>query len=275
MCSIGVAKPTVSGQLMVVAPASMAAWTTSTRYSSSVREASSGENSTSSTYSRASRTFSPRHADDFFLGFFELEFTVNLGGGAKDVDASLFGSLHGFAGAPHVFLRASRQAGNSRGGDFRGHGGNGLKIAFAGDGEAGLDDVHAQAFQGPGDFQLLLEIERRARRLLAIAKSGVKNPVRVSRCSVWYWLHQRTWRAPIVRTLKRKNPASHTRGVLFHVKSGMTLRALAAKAKKQAKLEAQSHHVPFISVRCPPSQYPALEVPGSFRETSDSANFTV
>ena len=45
----GVVKPTVSGKLMVVAPASMAAWQTSARNSSSVRVASSGENSTSST----------------------------------------------------------------------------------------------------------------------------------------------------------------------------------------------------------------------------------
>ncbi len=45
-CS-GTAKPTVSVMLIVVAPASIAFSTTSERKSSSVRAASSGENSTS------------------------------------------------------------------------------------------------------------------------------------------------------------------------------------------------------------------------------------
>ena len=46
--SSGVVKPTVSGRLMVVAPAAIATWVTSVRKSSSVRVASSAENSTSS-----------------------------------------------------------------------------------------------------------------------------------------------------------------------------------------------------------------------------------
>ena len=46
--SSGTVYPTVSGILTVVAPASMAADTTSARYDSSVLEASSGENSISS-----------------------------------------------------------------------------------------------------------------------------------------------------------------------------------------------------------------------------------
>ncbi len=54
--SCGVVYPTVSGTLIVVAPASTAAWTTSVRNSSSVRDASSGENSTSSHSDLASRT---------------------------------------------------------------------------------------------------------------------------------------------------------------------------------------------------------------------------
>ena len=47
-CS-GTAQPTVSGKFTVVAPAATTAWLTSTKNSGSVREASSGENSTSST----------------------------------------------------------------------------------------------------------------------------------------------------------------------------------------------------------------------------------
>ncbi|MNV89456.1 hypothetical protein D3C71_1837480 [compost metagenome] len=46
--SSGVVKPTVSGRLMVVAPAATATRATSIRKSSSVRVASSAENSTSS-----------------------------------------------------------------------------------------------------------------------------------------------------------------------------------------------------------------------------------
>ena len=52
--SSGVAKPTVSGRLTVVAPAAMQALTTSARKSVSVRLASIGENSTSSHRLRAS-----------------------------------------------------------------------------------------------------------------------------------------------------------------------------------------------------------------------------
>ncbi len=91
--SSGVAKPTVSGQLMVVAPASMAAWTTSARKSSSVREASSGENSTSLVYSRASFTFSTLMRMISSLALLELELAMDLGGGAEDVDARRWACL--------------------------------------------------------------------------------------------------------------------------------------------------------------------------------------
>src|SRR5437773_1418381 len=56
--SLGVEYPTVSGRLMVVAPAWITASITWHRKSTSLRSASSAENSTSSTCARASRTLS-------------------------------------------------------------------------------------------------------------------------------------------------------------------------------------------------------------------------
>ena len=56
--SAGVLYPTVSGRLIVVAPACIAAVNTSIKNSVSERVASSAENSTSSVYVRARRTAS-------------------------------------------------------------------------------------------------------------------------------------------------------------------------------------------------------------------------
>ena len=63
--SIGVAYPTVSGMLIVVAPAFTTASTVRQRYSKSVREASSVENSTSRQRERAYFTVSTHHCRIF------------------------------------------------------------------------------------------------------------------------------------------------------------------------------------------------------------------
>ena len=70
---------------MVVAPASIAASTTWARKSSSVREASSGENSTSSQYSRAIFTPSTAQPQDLLLRHVELVLAMNRAGGQEHV----------------------------------------------------------------------------------------------------------------------------------------------------------------------------------------------
>ncbi|EXB68691.1 hypothetical protein L484_024706 [Morus notabilis] len=63
---------------------------------------------------------------------------------------------------------------------------HGLKVVLRGGGESGLDNVDAELRQLPRDVELLLRGQRHPRRLLAVAKSRVKdadvvrvgNPVR-------------------------------------------------------------------------------------------------
>ena len=50
-----------------------------------------------------------------------------------------------------------------------------LEVALAGDREAGLDDVDAEAGELLGDLELLAHVERDARRLLAVAQRGVED----------------------------------------------------------------------------------------------------
>ena len=78
--------------------------------------------------------------------------------------------------AVSISLRMQRaRAAMLRAADFAGDALHGLEIALRGDGEAGLDDVDAEAFQLVGDGQLLIGVHAAARRLLAIAQGGVKD----------------------------------------------------------------------------------------------------
>src|SRR5208282_1531305 len=52
---------------------------------------------------------------------------------------------------------------------------HGFEVAIGGDGESGLDHVHAQAVELLGQVQLFLHIHAAARRLLAVTKRGVEN----------------------------------------------------------------------------------------------------
>ena len=52
---------------------------------------------------------------------------------------------------------------------------HGLEVAGRGDGEAGLDDVHVEQLELPGDLQLLRRVQRRPGRLLAVAQRRVED----------------------------------------------------------------------------------------------------
>ena len=58
-----------------------------------------------------------------------------------------------------------------------------LEVAGRGDGEAGLDDVHAEVLEGAGDLELLGQVHAAAGALLAVAQRGVEDDdaVRVGR----------------------------------------------------------------------------------------------
>ena len=51
---------------------------------------------------------------------------------------------------------------------------NSVKVAGRSSRKAGFHDVHTQAGKLAGDVKLLLRVQRRARRLLAIAQRGVE-----------------------------------------------------------------------------------------------------
>ena len=66
---------------------------------------------------------------------------------------------------------------------------HGLEVAGRGDREAGLDHVHAEPRELVGDLELLLLVQRDARRLLAVAQGRVEDqdPVRAGvavRCAI-------------------------------------------------------------------------------------------
>ena len=80
-----------------------------------------------------------------------------------------------FGAAVDVFLRGAGEAGDR--GVFHPprHFADAFEIADAGDREAGFDNVDAQMIEQIGDFELLLEGHRGARRLLAVAQGRVEN----------------------------------------------------------------------------------------------------
>ena len=162
--------------LTVVAPASMAASTTSQRKSISVRAASSGLNSTSSQWPFGAADPGDGALDDLLAGHPELVLAVDGRGGQEHVDARLLGVLDGLPGAVDVAVVAAGEAADGRAGDLGGDGADGLEVALRGDREAGLDDVDAQVGQRPGDLELLGVVHAGAGRLLAVAERGVEDP---------------------------------------------------------------------------------------------------
>src|SRR5439155_14316281 len=59
--------------------------------------------------------------------------------------------------------------------DFAGDGLDRLEIPRRGDGEAGLDHVHAEVLERMRNLQLLGQVHTGAGRLLAVAERGVEN----------------------------------------------------------------------------------------------------
>ena len=189
--------------LTVVAPAAMAASTTWQRKSLSVREASSGENSTSPAVADG-----PLHAghgafDDFVLVHPQLVLAVDGAGGEEDVDAGPLGVADRLPGAVDVGLAAAGQSADDRAADVAGDFPHRLEIAGRGDGEARLDHVDAQLDQRLGEFHLFGQVHAGAGRLLAVAERGVEDH-NMSRCG-WVdgchgvkLLKSRAWKAWLV-----------------------------------------------------------------------------
>ena len=139
----------------MVAPAPMATSTTCARNSSSVREASSGENSTSSHSSRARAHAARRQAQDFLLRHVELVLAVNGAGGEEHVDAAAGRRGQRARREFDVIRVAARQAADDRAVDFARHCRDALEVPARGRREAGLDDIHAEFSERACHAQLL------------------------------------------------------------------------------------------------------------------------
>jgi hypothetical protein len=112
--SCGRAYPTVSGMFTVVAPASTAAATMSTRNSKSVRVASWGENSTSSVNDRASSTDRIGLLQDLVLGRLQHVLAVDVGGREERVDAVALGGRERLGGRLDVAGHGTGERGDDR-----------------------------------------------------------------------------------------------------------------------------------------------------------------
>ena len=108
-------------------------------------------------------------------GHLQLVLHVDFAGGQKHVDAGVPGSLHRVPGGVDVALGTAGQRGHGAVGHGPGNGLDALVVHGGGNGEARLDDVHAQLFQLLCHFDLLREIHAAARGLLAVSQGSVKN----------------------------------------------------------------------------------------------------
>ena len=153
----------------------MAASTTSARNSSSVRAASSVENSTSSNCSRAIFTPSTARRTISSLAILSLKSRWMGLVARKTWQRRRGASCSAFQEAsmsPRVQRDRLQMMGPSI---WRGDALDGLEVARRGGGEAGLDDVHAQLLEGPRHPELLPEVHGEAGALLAVAKGRVEH----------------------------------------------------------------------------------------------------
>src|SRR5208282_4756698 len=100
---------------------------------------------------------------------------MNVGGCQKNVDAGVRGSLQCLPGAVHIAATSASQARDDGAPHGSGDALHRFEVSIGGDGEPGLDHVHAEALELLGQAQLLLHIHAAARRLLAVTKRGVED----------------------------------------------------------------------------------------------------
>ena len=166
----------------------MAASTTSLRNSSSVREASSGENSMSSQRLRA--YFTPSTAVWMIWSFAMPSLCSRwIALVARNTWMRGFSAtLHGAPDLVDVLAVAAREARDDRALHFPGNLVHGLPVAPRGGRESGFDDVHAEFRQRACQSQLLGLRHAAAGRLLAVAQRRVEDQyaVRVSGGHVHY-----------------------------------------------------------------------------------------
>ena len=112
---------------------------------------------------------------DLFPALLELVLEMDVGGGDEGVDAGLAGLLHRLPGRVDIRRLGPGQGGDLRPPDLPGHGFHRFEVPPGGEGKPGLDDVHVQELQLPGNLQLFVHIEAGPGGLLAVPERGVED----------------------------------------------------------------------------------------------------
>ena len=160
---------------MVVAPSSIAIWTTSAVKSPvGAGGVHRGElDVVAQRLGLGDRR--PREPLDVLARGLQLVLDVDVGRGDEGVDPRSLRVLDGLPCTIDVRRVRAGQAGDDRALDLAGDRLHRLEVAGRGDREAGLDDVDAQPRELVGDLELLGRVQRDARRLLAVAQRGVED----------------------------------------------------------------------------------------------------
>ena len=106
----------------------------------------------------------------------QLALEVQVGGGDEGVDAGAGGRRERLRGAVDVGVVGPRQRGHHGAPHGRGHRVHGLRVGGRGDGEPGLEHVHAEGVERTRHPQLLGDRHREPGRLLAVAQRRVEDP---------------------------------------------------------------------------------------------------
>ena len=98
------------------------------------------------------------------------------------MDARVLGVLDGLPAGVDVCGDGAGEAGDGGAAHLLRDLGDGLEVAGRGSRESGLDEVDAHPLEGAGDLELLLDVQRDAGRLLAVAQGRIEDQYFVLSC---------------------------------------------------------------------------------------------
>ena len=116
-----------------------------------------------------------RHLQHLFPGLAHLVLQMDVGGGNKGVNPGIGGLLDGLPAGVDVLGESPGQAGDLRSPDFPGHRPHRLEIPRGRKGETGLDDIHVEEFQVPGDLQFFVHVEIGAGGLFPVPQGRIED----------------------------------------------------------------------------------------------------
>jgi hypothetical protein len=105
---------------------------------------------------------------------------------------------HRLRGAQNIRLAGAREPADHRPAYALGNRLHTLEVAGAGNGESGLQHVHAEIRQLLGHPQLLVDIHRKSRRLLAVTQRRIEHDHTARIDSAEVWVHNGHKKAPLI-----------------------------------------------------------------------------